>query len=103
MLTILRRVAASAARAVAQRLDPDIPVAPVPVSGPGGVYRAAVMRGHTLVAAGAAFDPYGARVNDGMGGVGRARCSCGGFSPPLPNRAERRAWHRAHKAANLPA
>lgn len=60
--------------------------------------------GHALMNEGAAFRDEGERENFGRyvlgtGGAGRAKCSCGELSDPLPTSTARRAWHREHKAA----
>lgn len=58
------------------------------------------LAGHSL--------PNEGRVHDGHGqgytnGPGRVQCSCGEHSPELPNTAQRRKWHRQHKADVLAA
>lgn len=55
--------------------------------------------GHGLLNEGAAFDECGCRLQWGtVGGGGRGRCSCGEFSAWLPSAAERKRWHKGHKA-----
>lgn len=60
--------------------------------------------GHSLMNEGAAFRDDGEREDFGRhvlgtAGPGRAKCSCGELSEPLPSSTARRAWHREHKAA----
>lgn len=60
---------------------------------------------HTLVAEGAPHNDFGVRIHKGygypgVGGPGRAKCSCGQLSEVLPSAYQRKAWHRAHKATN---
>lgn len=53
---------------------------------------------HTLWNEGAPFSADRRRLNPGgVGGEGRAVCSCGELSPVLPSSVQRRAWHRRHK------
>lgn len=56
---------------------------------------------HALKFEGAPFDDQGNRIVlgrwAGVGGVGRAKCSCGEYSQDLSSSLERRAWHRRHK------
>lgn len=64
--------------------------------------RASRLDGHSLVAKGAPFGRDGARAPRrrywrGVGGLGRALCSCGATSPIVESVAERRAWHLKHK------
>lgn len=60
--------------------------------------------GHTLAHEGAAHDENGEVLvgHTGYvfrGGSGRAKCSCGELSPPMTSTAQRRGWHRGHKAS----
>lgn len=60
------------------------------------------VEGHHLVAAGAPFTAAGTRTSrpgywTGVGGPGRAKCSCGLLSDVLDGPAQRRQWHRDHK------
>lgn len=63
------------------------------------------LAGHTLAAEGAPhrLTPGRRVVRDmyrlGVGGTGRALCSCGVYSGVLTSAALRRAWHRDHKTA----
>lgn len=64
-----------------------------------------LVKGHALVAEGAAFDKEGdsakraKRVRYGtVRGRGRALCECGSVSPPLDSANQRKKWHREHKA-----
>lgn len=61
------------------------------------------LSGHTLRYEGAPFSADGTLIYDGMhvgtSGEGRAKCSCGALSPVLSSGAQRKAWHRQHKAA----
>lgn len=54
--------------------------------------------GHTLIAEGWAHDDNGEPAH-GRSGEGRAKCSCGDLSDPLPSASARKMWHRDHKAA----
>lgn len=49
--------------------------------------------GHSLHAEGRAYEQGYRRA------VGKAHCSCGAWSPVLPNDSSRKQWHRDHKAA----
>jgi hypothetical protein len=59
---------------------------------------------HTLRFEGAPHDDKGFRITIGrfpygVGGEGRAKCSCGALSEVLPSANRRRSWHRSvHKA-----
>ena len=98
MLTIIKNIAASIARAVARILDPAIPVTPHTRS----VAPRSLVPGHTIMGNGAAYTPSGTRLNyNSTGGWGSALCSCGATSPTYPTRDQRRSWHRQHKAAIL--
>lgn len=98
MLTIIKNVAASIARAVAQSLDPAIPVTPHTRS----VAPRRLVPGHTIMGNGAAYTPTGARINyTSTGGSGSALCSCGATSPTYSTRDQRRTWHRQHKTATI--
>jgi hypothetical protein len=56
------------------------------------------MRGHGLVAEGAAFRADGSRVYwNSVSGTGHAVCACGAMSPVLASAAQRKRWHRHHK------
>lgn len=59
--------------------------------------------GHTLAYEGAAHDDKGqVESRNGYvfrGGSGRAKCSCGELSPVMTSAAQRRQWHRSHKAS----
>jgi hypothetical protein len=57
------------------------------------------LAGHGLRAEGAAFtrDGRSFRRLFEPNGPGSALCECGALSEELPNRARRKAWHRAHK------
>lgn len=62
--------------------------------------------GHTLRYEGAPFGDDGLVITHGravlgIGGTGRAKCSCGEFSEVLLSSTRRRKWHREHKAAVL--
>ena len=61
-----------------------------------------LVKGHALVAEGAAFDKEGdstKRVRYGtVAGRGRALCECGSVSPRLDSANQRKKWHREHKA-----
>jgi hypothetical protein len=61
----------------------------------------AVLRGHALIAEGAAHDADGRRVGSFMttGGYGRALCECGEKSVELSSSNRRKDWHRDHKDA----
>lgn len=55
---------------------------------------------HTLKDKGAAFTPFGERVQDsGTGGEGHALCSCGWLSEALTSGKQRVAAHKRHKEA----
>lgn len=57
------------------------------------------LKGHGLWFEGAPHDDHGKRIGwRGVSGEGRARCSCGALSEPLPSASQRKAWHRTHKA-----
>lgn len=57
---------------------------------------------HGLAHEGAPHDSAGNRIalwmSAGVGGAGRAKCSCGELSDVLASAIKRKAWHRAHKA-----
>lgn len=56
--------------------------------------------GHALVREGVAHDDDGVPLRGlhiHTGGTGRAKCSCGVLSDPLPSGSARKAWHRQHK------
>lgn len=55
------------------------------------------LAGHGLVAEGAAWVMPGQRAWIGNG-PGLALCSCGMYSPQIKNRAQRKQWHKDHKA-----
>lgn len=57
------------------------------------------LAGHGLLNEGAPFDDAGDRVHVSTSGPGRAKCSCGELSDPLPSGGARRRWHAAHKEA----
>lgn len=73
------------------------------VQGPERARRGVASRvtGHTLRNEGAPFDSYKVplRRSGGVSGRGRALCSCGALSDELVSGAERKQWHRDHKAA----
>lgn len=58
---------------------------------------------HTLAFEGAPHDDEGNRIVRGIdryvgvGGEGRAKCSCGQLSSVLPSAYKRKQWHREHK------
>jgi hypothetical protein len=57
-----------------------------------------LLAGHTLILEGEGYKiiaGYPARTRNN--GDGCAKCSCGQFSPTLPNRAARKRWHKEHK------
>lgn len=56
-----------------------------------------MLPGHTLVAEGAPHDNLGNRLEGGLTGVGRAKCTCGGLSEMLNSTRARQQWHRDHK------
>lgn len=61
---------------------------------------------HTLRFEGAPHDDQGNRITTnlfgiGVGGEGRAKCSCGALSEVLPSANKRRSWHRTHKVKEL--
>lgn len=63
---------------------------------------ALLVSGHTLRSEGAPFDENGNHIypngpRGGVSGTGRAKCSCGEVSEPLPSAYKRKAWHRGHK------
>lgn len=67
-----------------------------------GVISAFPLSAHSLMNEGAPFRDDGERENFGLyrlgvGGPGRAKCSCGVLSEPLTTSVARRTWHRAHK------
>lgn len=55
-----------------------------------------LLKRHTLLFEGR---PITASFAWGVGGSGPARCSCGETSPVLTSGADRKRWHRRHKAA----
>lgn len=58
-----------------------------------------VLAGHGLVSEGAAFRDDRSRLRwNSVSGVGRGLCSCGVLSPVCASAAERKRWHRSHKA-----
>jgi hypothetical protein len=63
--------------------------------------RATAVERHTLKYEGAPFDDAGNRIVLGrwarVGGVGRAKCSCGELSQDFSSSTLRKAWHRRHK------
>lgn len=60
--------------------------------------------GHGLLGEGAAFDDNGQRLHAHTGNRGRAKCSCGALSEPLPSGYARRIWHRdVHKPSVIEA
>lgn len=69
--------------------------------------RSSRLDGHVLVAKGAPFGKGGARAPrrrywHGVGGRGRALCTCGDTSPVVDSVAERLDWHRRHKNSLRP-
>lgn len=57
--------------------------------------------GHALLREGLPYDDQGRYPLSSQGEKqqqGRAKCSCGALSPNLPSGAQRKAWHREHKA-----
>lgn len=62
--------------------------------------------GHSLLWKGGPHHGDGGRIvygyYGGVGGTGRAKCSCGAMSPVLASAYKRRAWHREHKHALRP-
>ncbi len=62
------------------------------------------VKGHALVAEGAAFSKDGSRVIwNSTSGVGVARCECGATSTAFRTAADRKSWHRKHKEAQAAA
>lgn len=63
--------------------------------------------GHGLRSEGAPHDDQGAPILLGIylhrGGEGRAKCSCGVLSEPLPSSYARKRWHWSHKQAVVDA
>lgn len=63
--------------------------------------RATGVQRHTLKFEGAPFDDRGNRIVlgrwAGVGGVGRAMCSCGELSQDFSSSSQRQGWHRRHK------
>lgn len=66
--------------------------------------KATRLTGHGLAHEGWAYTSRGPRRGSGTrapvenaAGPGMALCECGTFSPMLPNRARRKAWHADHK------
>lgn len=55
--------------------------------------------GHELMGEGAPYDGVTRLNNGGIGGYGRARCTCGLLSGPMLTAGDRKAWHRVHKIA----
>jgi hypothetical protein len=57
------------------------------------------MSGHDLLLGGTAFDNAGYPFRwEKTAGEGRAKCSCGVLSEWLHSGAERKRWHKEHKA-----
>lgn len=61
------------------------------------------VKGHTLIAEGKPFTKWADRIYPEVGPddqatiTGRAMCSCGVISDPLPSDRARIRWHTAHK------
>jgi hypothetical protein len=61
------------------------------------------VKGHTLIAEGKPFTKWADRIYPEVGPddqttiTGRAMCSCGAMSDPLPSDRARIRWHAAHK------
>jgi hypothetical protein len=53
------------------------------------------LAGHGLRHEGKTRDVFGSWASNA---AGPGRCSCGMWSPNLPNTAKRKQWHRDHKA-----
>lgn len=53
---------------------------------------------HSLKYAGAPYDDQAQLISKNTSGTGRALCSCGIISEPLPSGSARRAWFKDHKA-----
>lgn len=64
-----------------------------------------IVKGHGLVQEGKALRKDGCKTCDywyrarlGVGGEGHGKCSCGAVSDHLLSGADRKAWHKDHKA-----
>lgn len=56
-----------------------------------------LLSGHVLRGEGNPYDAAGRPSSDWR--HGRAKCSCGALSDPLPSSRQRQQWHREHKDA----